>query len=148
MTMEQQTNNEPFYRKWWVIASGVIIVIGIFGLPGFSRTPKITSPTAQTTEQVIDKQFVKIANFNGMGQRKSDKFIITGERFKVVYNCTGETNATYCGAMVYKTGSKLPQIFLNNGHSSMGEAILMGDGEYYLFANTTGTFTMTVYDYR
>lgn len=148
--MEQQVK-KPFYKKWWVIALAIFFGVGLLGSM-MDSTPATQTQTAtkteQTNEPVAGKQYVEVMKFSGNGQKKSEPFTITGSRFKIAYDCQGDTSATYCGAFVFKVGSQLPQGVMNSPKPVKDETIIYGSGEYYLDANTMGNFTMTVYDYK
>ncbi|MDP3785237.1 MAG: hypothetical protein Q8R12_04195 [bacterium] len=155
--MEQQENKKPFYKKWWVIALAVFFGVGLIGSMAdkSTNTPtqtatqsEKTTTTSQPSEPVAGKQYVEVMTFSGNGQKKSEPFTITGSRFKIAYDCKGDTSATYCGAFVFKVGSQLPQGVMNSPQAIKDETIIYGSGEYYIDANTMGNFTMTVYDYK
>lgn len=147
----EQAIKKPFYRKWWI---WVIAVLVLFYFIGSAGNPSSSQPSASTEngqavqETAGQKQYVEIMKFNGNGQKKSEPFTITGSRFKIAYDCKGDTSATYCGAFVFKVGSVLPQGVMNSPKPVKDETIIYGSGEYYIDANTMGDFTMTVYDYR
>mgnify|MGYP003387020629 CR=1 FL=1 len=155
--MEQQEKKKPFYKKWWVIALAIFFGVGLLGSM-LDSTPATQTETATKTEQtttankpsepVAGKQYVEVMKFSGNGQKKSEPFTITGSRFKIAYDCSGDTSATYCGAFVFKVGSQLPQGVMNSPKAVKDETIIYGSGEYYIDANTMGNFTMTVYDYK
>lgn len=150
--MEQQVK-KPFYKKWWVIAIAIFFGVGFIGSLADKSTPQTATTQTQDTisqpsEPVTSKQYVEIFKFSGNGQKKSEPFTITGSRFKIAYDCKGDASATYCGAFVFKVGSKLPQGVMNSPQAVKDETIIYGSGEYYIDANTMGNFTMTVYDYK
>jgi len=126
-----------------------------------SPTPKQQTPvvkqntpvkTAPTQPAVIAKSYQQVFVFSGNGTKKSEPFTISGGRFKISYDCQGDPAMTYCGAYLYKVGSNLPQVVMNSTDPIKDETIIYtsmaGKGDYYIDANTTGSFTMTVYDYR
>lgn len=152
--MEQQVK-KPFYKKWWVIALAIFFGVGFIGSLADKSTPTTTTTaqkqetsTTQASEPVASKQYVEIFKFSGNGQKKSEPFTITGSRFKIAYDCKGDPNMTLCQAFVFKVGSKLPQGVMNSPQSVKDETVIYGSGEYYIDANTLGSFTMTVYDYK
>lgn len=153
--MEQQVK-KPFYKKWWVIALAIFFGVGFIGSLAGNNTPpqtastktQETTTTQQPSESVAGKQYVEVFKFSGNGQKKSEPFTITGSRFKIAYDCQGDTSATYCGAFVFKVGSQLPQGVMNSPKPVKDETIIYGSGEYYIDANTMGNFSMTVYDYK
>lgn len=144
---------KPFYKKWWFITLVIVIVLIIIGSlsdtnSGIQTTATRQNKQSDSDQSSGDKQYVEIMKFSGNGQKKSEPFTITGSRFKIAYDCKGDTNATYCGAFVFKVGSQLPQGVMNSPKAVKDETVIYGSGEYYLDANTMGDFTMTVYDYK
>jgi len=142
--MEQE--KKAVYKKWWFWAI-IIVVVGIIGSGSKGQTTQ-NNQQAETTQTNTQKQYQQVFTFSGNGQKKSEPFTITGDRFKIAYDCKGDTSATYCGAFIYKVGSQLPQGVMNSQKAIKDETVVYGAGEYYLDANTMGNFTMTVYDYK
>lgn len=99
--------------------------------------PVVTQPT-------ISKSYQQVFTFSGNGAKKSEPFTVYGDRFKIKYNCSGD----FCQAFLYKVNSSLADIFMNVAGSANDETIEYGSGTYYIQANTMGTYTMTVEDYR
>lgn len=92
-----------------------------------------------------EKTYKEIFTFSGSGAKKSEPFIIEGNRFKIKYNCTGELSQ----AFLYKVGDDLYlELVVNTMGSIQDENIFYGSGEYYIDTNMIGNFTMTVYDYK
>ena len=130
-----------------------------------TQTPVATTPV-KTTEQtpvqkssvvqetpapkpvatpVTAKSYQQIFSFSGSGAKKSEPFIITGDRFKIKYNCTGE----FCQAFLYSTAdNSIKSLIMNEANATTDETIIYGSGEYYIDANTMGNYTMTVEDYK
>ena len=155
--MDTPIAKKPFYKKWWVWVIGVFALLGVIGSSGGS-TPATTQTTVQaeqtTTSQpsAAQKQYVEVAKFSGNGAKKSEPFTVTGDRFKIAYDCSGDPSATLCTAFVFKVGSPYPQGVMNSVKATKDETVIYtsmaGKGEYYLDANVLGSFTMTVYDYK
>ncbi len=82
--------------------------------------------------------------FSGNGAKKSEPFKITGSRFKIKYDCKGDL----CQAFLYKVNSNIPELIMNTTGSTKDETIFYGSGEYYIQANTLGSYTMIVEDYK
>ena len=146
--METQKIKKPFYKKvwFWII---VLIILYSIGSNQTSKTGNVQvdkNNIGQTT--TAEKQYQEVFKFSGNGQKKSEPFTITGSRFKIAYDCKGDTSATYCGAFVFRVGSQLPQGVMNSAKPIKDETVIYGSGEYYIDANTMGNFTMTVYDYK
>ena len=145
---------ESIFKKWWF---WVVIVVIVFIFNSYTGSQNIpTQTTGQNnqpavTENVLPiknifagKQYQQIFTFSGNGVKKSEPFTITGDRFKIAYDCSGQL----CQAFIYKISSGMPQVVMSNGGSIKDETIMYGSGEYYLHANSMGTYTMTVYDYK
>ncbi len=97
----------------------------------------VSAPSAKTYQQVF--------TFSGKGAKKSEPFTITGDRFKVKYDCVGDL----CQAFLYKIGSSFTSgLIMNSQGSIKDETIFYGAGEYYIDANTIGSYTMTIEDYK
>jgi hypothetical protein len=103
-----------------------------------SNKPEVKTPSSAKTYQ-------QVFTFSGNGTKKSEPFTITGSRFKIKYDCTGD----YCQAWLYKVGSSvMSDLIMNNQGSIKDETIIYGSGQYYIDANTIGSFTMIVEDYK
>ncbi|MGB0757456.1 MAG: hypothetical protein ACPGO5_03300 [Patescibacteria group bacterium] len=95
--------------------------------------------------QVQEKSYQQVFTFSGNGAKKSEPFTITGSRFKIKYDCNGDL----CQAFLHNTRSDFDlELIMNSTESVADETILYGSGEYYIEANTIGSYTMTVEDYR
>lgn len=114
---------------------------------------KATQPTTSVVKQsapaptpapVVQKQYQQVFTFSGNGTKKSEPFTITGSRFKIAYDCSGDL----CQSFIYKIGSQIPQLVMNSVGAVKDETIMYGKGEYYLDVNSMGSYTMTVYDYK
>jgi len=167
--MEQQENKKPLYRKWWVWVGGIFALTVVLSAIGSNEekarqtatqteqnvtttsepSVKVAQPITAVTKQsapapVVQKQYQQVFTFSGSGAKKSEPFTITGSRFKIAYDCSGDL----CQSFIYKIGSQIPQLVMNSMGAVKDETIMYGKGEYYLDANTMGNYTMTVYDYR
>jgi hypothetical protein len=100
------------------------------------NTVPISAPATKTYQQVF--------TFSGNGAKKSEPFTITGQRFKIKYDCQGDL----CQAFLYPLKSKFPEIIMNTTGSTKDETIIYGSGDYYIQANIMGSYSMTVEDYR
>ena len=130
----------------------IIIIIVLFGFGcsnvwneakkqvGASQSASLT-PAAQKTYQ-------EVFRFEGEGNKKSEPFIITGNRFKIKYDCP----EGHCGAYLYKTKDNLYiGKFFDSTDPIKDETIQYGAGEYYIAvidASDWGTYTMIVEDYK
>lgn len=143
----QEKINKPFYKKKWVIVTGIIVVLYFIG----SASEKQTQ-TNQVSNPIVQKQYQEVFTFKGNGAKKSEPFTIQGDRFKISYDCKANPSVPLCMAFIYKVGSSLPQALMNSQQSIKDETViysnLAGKGEYYIDVNTLGSYTMTVYDYK
>lgn len=144
-----------WFRRHYILTSlGILIILSI-ALSSVGNDKKIENKTPEqntTSESVSNKTYQQIFTFSGNGIKKSEPFTISGDRFKIAYDCKGDSGATLCTAFVFKVGSTLPQGVMNSPQAVKDETIIYtsmaGKGEYYIDANTMGNFTMTVYDYK
>lgn len=151
-----EKTKKPFYKKWWVWVIGVFILLVISGSSGdstnYSSDQEKNNQDSSSQEERKGKEYQEVFKFTGNGQKKSEPFLIQGDRFKISYDCSGDPAMTYCGAFVYKVGSQLPQGVMNSSQPIKDETVIYtsaaGKGEYYIDANTMGSFSMTVYDYK
>lgn len=143
-----------WFRRHYILTTlGVLIILGIvFSSIGSKSSDIVNSTSENNTGVVASKTYQQIFTFSGNGAKKSEPFTISGDRFKISYDCKGDTSATLCTAFVFKVGSTLPQGVMNSGKPIKDETIIYtsmaGKGEYYIDANTMGNFTMTIYDYK
>lgn len=147
---ENIISNKPWYKKWWIIAIGVVILLIILGNLGGKKTPTDSTNTPQAAQnQAVDsgKTYQPVFTFSGSGAKKSEPFTITGNRFKIKYSCT---NTTLCSAYLYKVGKQLMEgLIVNTNQPVTDETIYYGSGEYYIDASMmVGNYTMTVEDYK
>src|SRR3989344_8872213 len=152
--MEEQ-KKKPFYKRWWVWVIGVLVLLGAIGSASNggqpSATPQTTAQTGQTTQTsqpsapFAQKQYQQVFTFSGSGAKKSEPFTITGDRFKIAYDCKGDPSATLCTAFVFKVGSPYPQAVMNSTQATKDETVIYtsmaGKGDYYIDANVLGNFT-------
>lgn len=148
----------------WGITAAVVLLLIIVGF-GMSNTPTTTTtlpkntinPTEQPaanntpatpetpTPAPVEKSYQPVFTFSGNGAKKSEPFIIAGDRFKIKYNCSGDL----CQAFLYKVGSSImSELIMNNAGAINDETIIYGSGEYYIDSNSIGSYTMTVEDYK
>lgn len=110
---------------------------------------QVSSGESVTTEQGTEpestaKAYQEVFTFKGTGAKQSEPFTITGGRFKIRYDCQGDL----CQAFLYRTSGRMSQLIMNATGSVKDETIIYGSGEYYIDANTIGTYTMIVEDYK
>lgn len=104
-----------------------------------------TATTEKATTKETAKEYVKVLSFSGNGQKKSETFKITGDRFKVAYDCKGDL----CQAWASQPGSDLSyESIMNTTEAVKDETIIYENGEWYIEVNSIGNWSMTVYDYR
>ena len=86
-----------------------------------------------------------IFTFKGNGIKKSEPFTITGSKFRIKYDCSGQL----CQAWLKSPDNAFKMdIIMNTTGSTKDESMFYGAGIYYIEANTLGTYSMTVEDYR
>lgn len=98
---------------------------------------KVVQPTIATYQQIF--------SFSGNGAKKSEPFTIKGSRFKIKYDCSGDL----CQAFLHNINKSFDVSIIMNGQGPLkDETIIYGSGEYYIEANTIGSYSMVVEDYR
>lgn len=124
----------------------LLIIIGMVsgGDKSNNSGDQTANPQASQATAPKAKSYQQIFTFSGNGAKKSEPFTITGDRFKVKYDCKGDL----CQAFLYKVNSNIPELIMNTTGSTKDETIFYGSGEYYIQANTIGKYTMIVEDYR
>lgn len=110
--------------------------------PAVQQTEKPQQPTQPAAVQP-GKSYQQIFVFSGNGAKKSEPFTITGSRFRIRYDCSGDL----CQAFLYRNG-RTAGVIMNAMGPVKDETIEYGAGEYYIEANTIGTYTMIIEDYR
>ncbi len=153
-TSPDQGDKNWFLKHKFVTGILVIVCIGIVGNAiGGSDSSKASNNTnsgADTVsadapkEEAKTPEYKEVFSLSGKGTKKSEPFTITGDRFKIGYDCTGDL----CQAMLYKADGSLVALIMNTTGSAKDETIQYGKGDYYIDANTVGTFTFKVYDYK
>lgn len=160
-----QTASKNWFLRHKIITGIVGVFVALFLLGSLGGESQKASPTdsgdvngpaparQNEAEEVgqeapsaeMAKSYQSVITFKGNGAKKSEPFIIAGDRFKIAYDCQGDL----CQAMVYKTGSNIPaSIIMNKTGSTKDETVIYGSGEYYIDANTIGSYTMTVSDFK
>lgn len=110
------------------------------------KTPTITQKeTKKEQPATATKSYQQVFTFSGNGVKKSEPFTITGDRFKIKYDCSGDL----CQAFLKKPTSEWNiQLIMNSVNPVTDETIFYGAGEYYIDSNSMGSYSMVVEDYR
>lgn len=108
-----------------------------------ANQPKNTESAAQAP--AVEKTYQEVFVFKGNGAKKSEPFTITGDKFKIAYNCSG----SLCQAWLKKPeGGFSFEIIMNGTGPINDESIFYKAGTYYIESNSIGTYTMNVQDYK
>jgi len=108
-----------------------------------ANQPKNTESAAQAP--AAEKSYQEIFVFKGNGAKKSEPFTITGDKFKIAYNCSG----SLCQAWLKKPeGGFSFEIIMNGTGPINDESIFYKAGTYYIESNSIGTYAMSVQDYK
>lgn len=107
-----------------------------------TETPK---PQPQEAPASPAKSCQPVFTFSGIGAKKSEPFTITGSRFKIKYDCSGDFSQAWLGK---PGGGFFSEVIMNAAGPLKDETIVYGAGTYYIQANTIGSYTMVVEDYR
>lgn len=109
-----------------------------------SAQPSDTEPAAAQAP-AIEKSYQEVFIFKGNGAKKSEPFTITGDKFKIVYDCKG----SLCQAWLKKPeGGFSFELIMNGTGPIKDESIFYNAGTYYIESNSIATYTMSVQDYR
>lgn len=150
--MAEEKSQKNWFVRHKVLTGilGVIVLFAIIGSMGDSDNSNTSAPVQQAegseeaTQAITPKEYKQVFTFSGNGAKKSEPFAIYGDRFKIKYDCKGDL----CQAYLHKVGGSLPDVIMNTIGSVKDETIEYGLGQYYIEANTMGTYTFTVEDYR
>lgn len=133
-----------------------ILVVVLFGVAAGtmdrSQLPTTATETSQPTNTesaaqapAVEKAYQEIFVFKGNGAKKSEPFTITGDKFKIAYNCSG----SLCQAWLKKPeGGFSFEIIMNGTGPINDESIFYKAGTYYIESNSIGTYSMSVQDYK
>ncbi len=132
----------------------VIVLLGVAvgtmdrsQLPSSTETaqPSDSQPTTEAQAPAAAKSYQEVFTFNGNGAKKSEPFTITGDKFKIVYDCKG----SLCQAWLKKPeGGFSFELIMNGTGPIKDESIFYNAGTYYIESNSIATYTMSVQDYR
>lgn len=152
--MASKKHKEKFQEyKYLVLIIGVIIfgVICAMLKETPSKSPdenqSVTAPSQSIAPIKSDtpKQYTQVFSFSGAGNKQSEPFLITGERFKIKYDCNGD----FCSAWLKDANTQEDKdLLMNVTHSIKDETIVYGSGEYYLDVTSDGSYVITVEDFR
>jgi hypothetical protein len=131
----------------------VVILLGV-AVGTMDRTQlQTTEQTAQPSDTqpaaaqapVVEKSYQEIFVFKGNGAKKSEPFTITGDKFKIAYDCKG----SLCQAWLKKPeGGFSFELIMNGTGPIKDESIFYNAGTYYIESNSIATYTMSVQDYK
>lgn len=114
-------------------------------LPAATEANQPTNTESAAQAPAVEKSYQEIFVFKGNGAKKSEPFTITGDKFKIAYNCSG----SLCQAWLKKPeGGFSFEIIMNGTGPINDESIFYKAGTYYIESNSIGTYTMSVQDYR
>ena len=146
-------------QKWnFHLSRGVkvVLVVVLLGVAAAtmdkSQLPKTETTTAEnpaqhveTQEQIVPQSYQEVFVFKGNGAKKSEPFTITGDKFKIAYDCKG----SLCQAWLKKPDNSFSfEIIMNGTGPIKDESIFYNAGTYYIESNSIGTYTMSVQDYK
>lgn len=132
----------------------VIVLLGVAvgtmdrsQLPSSAETaqPTDSQPTTEAQAPAAAKSYQEVFVFKGNGAKKSEPFTISGDKFKIVYDCKG----SLCQAWLKKPeGGFSFELIMNGTGPIKDESIFYNAGTYYIESNSIATYTMSVQDYR
>ena len=141
--------------SFWVRILLALVLIVIAGSMAGKEAIKATNSSGNQEQESVKadggsppataKSYQQIFTFSGKGTKQSEPFTITGDRFKITYDCHGDL----CSAFLHEVGRDLPKgLIMNTTGSASDETIFYGGGEYYIDANMMATYQFSVEDYR
>lgn len=106
--------------------------------------PSDTEPAAAQAP-AVEKSYQEVFVFKGNGAKKSEPFTITGDKFKIAYDCKG----SLCQAWLKQPeGGFTFEIIMNGTGPINDESVFYKSGTYYIESNSIATYTMSVQDYK
>lgn len=112
-----------------------------------SNVLTLTVPAPDYSDQLSTSEsasYQRVFTFSGKGPKNSEPFIISGDRFRINYDCKG----ALCIATLYNTENHLLYgLVMNETGNIKDSTIFYGSGKYYIDV-LGGNFTMTVEDYK
>lgn len=154
--MEQNSKTEkPWYKKTWVIVIGVIIALGVIGNLSKKNNSDISSLNAES-ESKKEKKWTEVYTFSGNGMKKSPAFELGGGDAKLVYkyNAPGGLGMGMFAAYVVNEGEDImqtggiPEVMTQAENEESESAIQKGSGRYYINVNASGTWAVSVLEYK
>lgn len=127
----------------------IFVIVLLVIAEGTRDRTKLSTREAATqvtnTQPAATKSYQEVFTFKGNGAKKSEPFTITGDKFKIAYDCKGDA----CQAWLKKPESVFPIELIMNGIGPIkDENIFYNAGTYYIESNSIGTYTMSVQDYK
>lgn len=125
------------------------IAVGTMDRSQLSTAEQASEPSdaqpAAAQVPVVEKTYQEVFVFKGNGAKKSEPFTITGDKFKIAYDCKG----SLCQAWLKKPeGGFSFELIMNGTGPIKDESIFYNAGTYYIESNSIATYTMSVQDYK
>ncbi len=143
---DEQKDSEPAIEKEQSKPETIVEKKPTENQPKDPITTIQSEPTPIPEPEPIIPSYQQIFTFSGNGAKNSEPFTVIGSRFKIAYNCHGDL----CQAFLNNASDgSMKDLIMNTMEEAVDdETIIYGSGEYFIQANTIGTYTFTVYDYR
>ncbi len=130
----------------------VVILLGVAvgtmdrsQLSGPEQAAQPSDAGAAAQAPAAAKSYQEVFVFKGNGAKKSEPFTITGDKFKIVYDCKG----SLCQAWLKKPDNSFSfEIIMNGTGPITDESVFYNAGTYYIESNSIGTYSMSVQDYK
>ncbi len=115
-----------------------------------SKTDSEAIQAKQTTQINQEKSYKEVFSFSGEGAKNSEPFIITGNKFRVKYNCVKKTTTPLCQAVLRSpTDEILYKEIFNTIGETQSETVFYEKGTFYIEATVIGgEFNLTIEDYK
>lgn len=163
MEEQQQTQTQepkkvkPIWKKWWFWVIAIFTFFVVISMSGKDEEKQVEEGIKVEKEKIVEEElptpeveatWQEVASWQGTGIKKTEPFLITGDRWRVKWAIEDTTGfgASYMGISVYKRGGSLPLDMLANATGTASDvSYVYRTGEFYLDINSAnGNWTIIV----
>lgn len=155
--------NSSIGKGWKIGVTVIIALIVLANIGNKNKDSKTSSSSTSTTTQSTsaseptqEKKWTEVYSFSGNGMKKSPAFSLSGGDAKLVYKYKAPGGlgmgmfSVYVvdeGEDVMKTGG-IPEVMTQAENEESESAIQKSSGRYYLNVNASGSWTVSVVEYK